>query len=136
MPTTTVNLTDLPEDSPLVLAAHAVYERNATHGTPENTFGKIAALWSAYLDVDVEDHEVAEMMILMKVARSREGSVFHRDNYTDMCGYAELGCDLSEEYYAEQEAARNGVVADGGEQIDPAYEQAYRELVGDGWRDS
>lgn len=124
--TNTVDLTDLPEDNPLVLAAHAVYERNATHGTPEDSFEKIAALWGAYLGIDLDPFEVGDLMNLLKIARSKTAQTFHRDNYADMCGYATLTADMAKEHHE-----RRLVATDGGEPIDPAYEQAYRELVGD-----
>ena len=74
-------------------AIETVYERPETHGEPEDSFGLIADLWGDFLDIELEDWEVANMFVLMKVARNREG-IYHEDNYEDIAGYAENGARL------------------------------------------
>lgn len=74
-------------------AAETVYERPDTHGEPEDSFEKIAEMWSAYLDTEMRPHDVANMMVLLKVARNAEGH-YHDDNYVDIAGYAENGARL------------------------------------------
>ena len=64
-------------------------DRNGTYGHPRENFANIAALFSGYLDVPVSDIDVANLMILVKVARSK-GYGYHRDTFTDIAGYA--GC--------------------------------------------
>ena len=64
------------------------------YGEPEESFGTIATMWSTYLGYPVDKHDVACMMVLLKVARSMGGRR-KLDNYVDMCGYAALaGSDL------------------------------------------
>ena len=52
------------------------------------SFTRIAQLWSAYLGHPVNMLDVANMMVLLKVSRTRRK--YHRDSYTDICGYAAL----------------------------------------------
>ena len=68
-------------------------ERQGTYGKAENSFATIAALWEAYLGVDITSADVANMMILMKVARNSSG-VYKEDNWIDICGYAALGGEI------------------------------------------
>lgn len=69
-------------------------ERQGTYGNAEDSFGRIGKLWSAYLNRDVTEEDVANMMILMKVARNASG-VYKEDNWIDICGYAALGGALN-----------------------------------------
>lgn len=69
-------------------------DRAATHGPAERTFTAIAELWSVYLDMPVNDADVANLMILLKVARAR-GNPGHADNWVDIAGYAACGGELA-----------------------------------------
>ena len=64
-------------------------DRNATHGRPEDTFGRIAALWSVVVGVQITPAQVALMMGLLKIARAW-ANANNIDNYEDLAGYA--GC--------------------------------------------
>lgn len=70
-------------------------DRAATHGDAENTFGRIAALWSARLGITVTPAQVAILMIDLKTARAWSNPR-HRDNWIDMAGYAACGGELAE----------------------------------------
>ena len=70
-------------------------ERQGTYGKAEDSFKVIADLWSGYLPVKVTPTDVANMMILMKVARNASG-VYKEDNWVDICGYAALGGEIQE----------------------------------------
>ena len=70
-------------------------ERAGTYGKAEDSFKIIASLWSAYLAIDVSATDVANLMILMKVARNSSG-VYKEDNWIDICGYAALGGEIQE----------------------------------------
>lgn len=75
-------------------------ERQGTYGSAENSFNTIASLWTGYLkgkgrEIVVDATDVANMMILMKVARNSSG-VYKDDNWIDICGYAALGGDIQE----------------------------------------
>lgn len=88
-------------------AAETVYDRPDQHGDPEDSFAKIAGLWSSYLDTEIEDYEVADLMILLKMARSSEG-VYHEDNYVDAAGYAENAARLRNEVDDEDDEDDEG----------------------------
>ena len=62
-------------------------ERQGTYGNAEDSFSIIAQMWSAYLNTEILSVDVANMMILMKVARNSSG-VYKDDNWIDICGYA------------------------------------------------
>ena len=69
-------------------------DRAATYGSAENTFGRIAAFWSAHLDHPVTAGDVAVMMVLFKAARIN-GNPGHLDSYVDLVGYAAIGGELA-----------------------------------------
>lgn len=73
-------------------------ERQGTYGHAENSFSTIAQLWSAFLGKDLTAADVANMMILMKVARNTSG-VYKEDNWVDICGYAALGGEIQRRDY-------------------------------------
>ena len=79
----------------LAAAAHAVtQDRNATHGEPEDSFGLIAAYWSAHLDQVISRADVAVMMNLLKLARIKT-SPEHADHWIDIAGYAACGGEVA-----------------------------------------
>lgn len=63
--------------------------RQQHYGDQYTNFGDIAALWSAYLDHPISRLDVANLMILLKLARTKRQG-YHRDSYVDIGGYA--GC--------------------------------------------
>lgn len=68
--------------------------RQSCYGTPEDNFTRIAAMWSAYLGVVLAPHDVANLMILLKVVRS-QNSPSGMDHWLDMAGYAACGCEVA-----------------------------------------
>ena len=70
-------------------------DRAATHGGAEDSFGTIAAMWSAYLGVDITEHDVCAMMVLLKVARIK-GNAKHLDSWIDIAGYSAIGGEISQ----------------------------------------
>ena len=80
-----------PEDI-LKQASDIAQGKRSQHGA-ENSFAMIARLWSAYLQEaaslpgSLTDVDVAQMMVLLKVARSVCGG-HNLDNYTDQAGYS------------------------------------------------
>ncbi|WP_416565073.1 DUF6378 domain-containing protein [Nocardia testacea] len=80
---------DATVPAPDVLAeAHTLIygDREDQYGHPRESFARIAALWSAYLGIEVTPADFANLMILMKTARTKSG--YHRDSYVDIVGYA------------------------------------------------
>jgi hypothetical protein len=75
--------------------------RGETHGSPEESFGNISELWSAYLDYDVTPHDVAAMMVLFKIARLKSFPT-HLDSWMDAAGYAAFGPQLTKDLDREE----------------------------------
>lgn len=78
-------------------------DRNHRYSEPEDAFECIADLWSAYLHREVTAIDVANMMILLKIARTMggEGSI---DNFVDIAGYAACGGEI---YYHDIEIGKD-----------------------------
>ena len=69
-------------------------ERQAHYGTPQDSFGTTAEMWTAYLGRDISPADVCHMMALLKIARLKRGP--HRDSSIDACGYMALGAEVAE----------------------------------------
>lgn len=78
-------------------------DRERDYGTPAENFGRIAKLWSAYMDTPFTSQDVAVLLALMKVARIRGGD--KDDNYIDLAGYAAIAGELGESGTPEDIAA-------------------------------
>ena len=66
-------------------------DRESQYGAPEDSFGLIAELWTAYLGsetIQVGPEDVAAMMTLLKIARIRNGVFKGR---VDPAGNGECG---------------------------------------------
>lgn len=68
-------------------------DREQDYGTPESNFATIASFWSDYLDKDISAQQVADMMILMKISRIKNGGGTG-DSYVDIAGYAACGNEI------------------------------------------
>ena len=68
-------------------------ERQKAYGRADESFGRIAVLWSDVLGYTVTPQQVASCMIMLKVARllapNRDGS-HDEDSVLDIKGYATL----------------------------------------------
>lgn len=68
-------------------------DRAATHGPKLENHQNIADLWNAYLgrqlNAPIKASQVALMMALLKIARTKCGAM-NLDDYVDLAGYA--GC--------------------------------------------
>jgi hypothetical protein len=91
----------------LEAALDAVNKRPKAYGPPESNFMRIACLWSAYMylvkgmgAVHVGPDDVANMMILMKIARLVE-TPDHEDSWTDIAGYAACGAEVTSKAVVE-----------------------------------
>lgn len=62
-------------------------QRQEDYGSINDSFCRIAGLWSAYTGIGLDKYDVAKMMILLKVSRAKLGN--HRDSYVDIVGYVE-----------------------------------------------
>lgn len=77
-------------------------ERDAQYGGPEDSFGRIAKLWTAYLGTDIGPEDVAIMMMLLKVARLGSSGYQSMDSWIDIAGYAACGAEIASRGGAEQ----------------------------------
>lgn len=62
-------------------------ERQQDYGNINDSFLRIAGLWSAYVGVHIDKFDVAKMMMLLKISRAKHAN--HRDSYVDIVGYVE-----------------------------------------------
>jgi len=70
--------------------------RDEMYGDPAVNHQRIADLWSAILDVDVEPEEVVLCMIAVKMSRLCN-TRHHKDSWVDIAGYAALGGEIAHE---------------------------------------
>jgi Domain of unknown function (DUF6378) len=68
--------------------------RARQHGDARLLHTRIAALWSVHLGRLITPHDVALMMMLLRVARTA-GGTFNLDNYIDAAGYAGIPAELA-----------------------------------------
>ena len=68
-------------------------QREQDYGSPESNFEIIAKLWSAYSGHTFTPQDVAMMMILLKVARIKNGGGTG-DSFVDIAGYAGCGAEI------------------------------------------
>lgn len=82
--------------SDILAAAHhcITQDRQDQYGDAEDSFGLIAAYWSAHLDAHVSAHDVAVMMVLLKLARARANPA-HADSYVDAAGYSAIAGEIA-----------------------------------------
>lgn len=83
--------------------------RQLNYGSPEDTFGRIAALWETYLMHRKEQdlwrisvYDVTMMMILMKLARLMN-TPDHWDSIKDIIGYATCMASFVDDSKVEKE---------------------------------
>ena len=76
-------------------------DRQNSYGKPENNFAQIAEYWNIYLASKkvnafekIEPIDVANMMILLKIARTK-ANPYYLDNYIDIAGYAACGFEIA-----------------------------------------
>jgi hypothetical protein len=77
-------------------------DRDRQHGAKKDNFDRIAAMWNAWLSIRKDQsaplaaHDVAMMMVVMKLARTQSGS-FNIDDYVDACGYASCAGEVAQQ---------------------------------------
>jgi hypothetical protein len=69
--------------------------REKAYGNKLANHTNIARLWSAYLDIGISPKEVAMMMCLLKIARTKLGD-YHPDNYVDLVGYGAIAGSIAD----------------------------------------
>ena len=94
----------------LLTKAHTLVsgDREKDYGDKVKNHNNIAKLWSAYLDTPVTAHDVAILMTLLKVARTKLGQV-SEDTYIDMSAYGAIAGEIKfKEPKKESEGERRG----------------------------
>ncbi len=69
-------------------------DRASDYGDANESFARIAKLWSAYTGTSISPWDVAQMMILLKVSLAKTSR--KRDTLVDIVGYAECASKLEE----------------------------------------
>lgn len=75
-------------------AHELISDRGQVYGTPAINHIRIAKLWSTYLELQIEAHQVAVCMALLKIARIQE-SPNHEDSYKDCAAYIAIAGQLA-----------------------------------------
>ena len=68
-------------------------DRQKDYGDKIENHDNIARLWSAYLGIKIKAHDVALMMVLLKMARTKLGAV-SKDTYIDMSAYSAIAGEI------------------------------------------
>tara|TARA_Y100000310_G_scaffold19695_1_gene19275 strand:+ start:140 stop:496 length:357 start_codon:yes stop_codon:yes gene_type:complete len=83
-------------------------DRHKDYGDKVENHNNIAKLWSAYKGIEITAHDVAVMMVLLKIARTKLGAV-SRDTYIDMSAYGAIAGEIKfKEPKEESEGERRG----------------------------
>lgn len=69
-------------------------DRAKQHGDKVENHHNIADLWGAYLGRTLSAHDVALMMCLLKIARTKTGA-YNDDDYVDLAGYAGVAGEIA-----------------------------------------
>ncbi|GAK43620.1 conserved protein [Tepidicaulis marinus] len=79
-----------PEAKVLFAALESVDGRQKSYGPPARFMEHVADLWRAQFGWDVTGGDVAQAMILFKLARLSHDAE-HHDSWVDISGYAAIG---------------------------------------------
>ena len=83
-------------------------DRQKDYGDKVKNHNNISKLWSSYLDVPITAHDVAIMMVLLKIARTKLGAI-SKDTYIDMAAYGAIAGEIKfKEPEKESEGERRG----------------------------
>ena len=83
-------------------------DREKDYGDKVKNHENIAKLWSAYKGIEITAHDVAVMMVLLKIARTKLGEV-SKDTYIDMSAYGAIAGEIKfKEPKEESEGERRG----------------------------
>ena len=68
-------------------------QRQADYGDKTENHTNIARLWTAYLEYTITPHDVAILMCLLKIARTKLGAI-SKDTYMDMSAYSAIAGEI------------------------------------------
>lgn len=92
-------------------------DRQKTHGDKVENHQNIASLWNAFLGYRILENnhltprDVALMMALLKIARTKSGS-HNLDDYVDLAGYAGVAAEIAER--SHEQSSKDRPDASGG----------------------
>jgi len=92
-----MNTTEILEQTEKLVSG----DRNKKHGDKIENHENIARLWQAYLQnkfklqVKILPEDVANLMALLKIARTQAGE-HNIDDYVDACGYISISGEINE----------------------------------------
>lgn len=90
----------------LVEAARIISgDRDIQYGKPEDNFLRIAKIWSVILGIEINQEDVAMMMVGLKVARYANKNGFQDDTWVDIAGYAACGYEVGEKLHGTSSIA-------------------------------
>ena len=96
---------DILDTAGEIVGGHRVTD----YGEPEDNFGVIARLWSAYLGIDISDVDVSMLMVLFKTGRIKSGTATE-DSFVDICGYAACGGEIAERDRKDNDTVPKSVI--------------------------
>lgn len=96
---------DILDTAGEIVGGHRVTD----YGEPEDNFGAIARLWSAYLGIDISDVDVSMLMVLFKAGRIKSGTATE-DSFVDICGYAACGGEIAERDRKDNDTVPKSVI--------------------------
>lgn len=70
-------------------------QRAADYGSAFDSFTNISKMWSVIIGIEVTAVQVAHAMIALKLCRSTNSKGVKRDDWVDICGYAQLGYNIA-----------------------------------------
>ena len=76
-------------------ARATIQDRGLDYGHPSDNMQRTASLWSAYLEMPINDYQVAMCLALVKIARSMETP--KSDTYIDLAAYVAIAGQLHTE---------------------------------------
>ena len=83
-------------------------QRQIDYGDKTENHTNIARLWTAYMGYIISPHDVAILMCLLKIARTKLG-VISKDTYMDMSAYSAIAGEIKfNEPKEESEGERRG----------------------------
>lgn len=84
--------------------AQVLEDRALEYGDATKSFTAIANLWSQYLDIKIEPTQVAMMMTLLKIQRSKTAKNFHYfDSLQDARNYLTLAEQIKKQELSEDD---------------------------------
>jgi len=86
-----VNRKDILENA----IQHTCGDRDVEYGSPKENMEHTAELWTTYLGFGVTGADVAMMMALLKISRTKEGKV-KADTYEDAAAYIAIAYEVND----------------------------------------